>query len=91
MSKPEEIKMSNNKKLDVDKNQYDTPNTNSTKRNHEQWCLIEDKSVKRPNKGQISLRESNTSAGAKEVINEELTATINAILITHLTELRELM
>ena len=37
------------------------------------------------------MRESNTSAGTKEVINEELTATINAILITHLTELREIM
>ena len=53
--------------------------------------LIEDKPAKRPNNEGISLRESNTSEGAKEAINEELTATINAILVTHLTECRELM
>ena len=73
------------------KDLYDTLNTNSTERNNEQWSPIEDKPAKRPNNEGISLRVSNNSTGAKEAINEELTATINTILITHLAEVRELM
>ena len=83
MSKPEEIKMNNNKKSDADKNQYDTPNKTSTERNNAHRSPIGDKPAKRPNNEGISPRVSNTSAGSKEAINEELTATINIILITH--------